>query len=207
MNPRSCLVLAMIGLLPAGASAQALEERAQEPSASQTQSASATSNSATYQPIASELLAPGSSHPALAPSAAPAGDVSSPAILRPTSQTVPTVGEAMRLCDTFMQQIVQGRYSTAFAAFWPYFPLTPEKQARLYDETAQQLVAVEAQFGRSLGYVFLDARTLSDTVLRCRFFQRFELEVVTWEFDFYNAGDGWRLNAVAFDGSTAHLFD
>jgi hypothetical protein len=186
------VVLGMIGLLLSTGSVQALEEQA--------------------QPIASELLAPGSSHPALAPSPAPASapsssEAASATIVRPTSQTVSTVGEALGLCDTFMQQIVQGRYSAAFAAFWPYFPITPAKQEQLYEATSQQLVGVEAQFGRSLGYVFLDTKTLSDTVLRCRFFQRFELEVVVWEFDFYNAGNGWQLNAIAFDGSMEHLFE
>jgi hypothetical protein len=115
-------------------------------------------------------------------------------------------GEAFQLCEAFMQRMVSGDYDEAFRQIRPYFPISEQKFAALRDETKKQHALAELQFGKALGFVYLDESSVKDVLLRYRFIERYEFEAIRWEFVFYQPERGWLLNRAGFDDDVDPLF-
>ena len=146
----------------------------------------------------------------------PAGPATSPSATPPASPpTEPAAieghllrseAEAFQLCEGFMQRMVAGDYDEAFRQIRPYFPISEQKFATLRDETKKQHGLAELQFGKALGFVYLDEKSVKDALLRYRFIERYEFEAIHWEFIFYQPERGWLLNRVGFDDEVEPLF-
>lgn len=122
-------------------------------------------------------------------------------------QLIASEAEAMRLCEGFLDQIMAGEYQAAFDFIKPHFPVSPQRFDRLLQATRKEHGLATLQFGRPLGRVFINTTTIKDTVMRYRFLEKFEWDVMYWEFVFYRPDRGWILNGVGFDDAIQGLFE
>ncbi len=165
-------------------------------------------------PVAEEIRQPAAhsdSRPGTNPAAQPTtqeatADLSSEAAATSQAQTrtaeyrlLATEADAMQLCETFMQRMIDGDSTVAFELVRPYLPISKERFERLQAETKKQHGLAELQFGKPVEHAFLRADVISDTLLRYRFVEKFEWDLLYWEFVFYRPTHGWMLNRVGFD--------
>ena len=140
-------------------------------------------------------------------SAAPAEGSAAAAQSAPSPELMlPTEADALALSEAFMQKIIADKYEEAFHLIRPYFPVPEARVANIEKETKQQLGKAELQFGAPLGHTFVGADEVQGTVLRYRFLQQYDLDVLFWEFIFYKPKDGWVINAIGFDDQIRDLF-
>ena len=114
--------------------------------------------------------------------------------------------DAMRLCETFLDDVMAGRYEHAFAVVRPHFPITEERFQHLKQETQRQHGLAELPFGKPIGHVLVESQSVHETALRYRFVEKFDLDLVYWDFVFYQPREGWLLNGVGFDDQVESLF-
>ena len=118
-----------------------------------------------------------------------------------------TEADTMVLCQEFLDLVVAGRYDEGFNRVRPYFPVSQERVGKIQQETKQQVGMAELQFGKALGTSFMSGKALQGNLLRLRFLQTFERDVIYWEFVFYRAPGGWMVNALGFDDELRALFE
>ena len=102
--------------------------------------------------------------------------------------------------------MVAGRYEAAFHALRPYFPVSEAKFDHLKTETRRQLELAEEQFGTPIGWALGRSDLLGETVLRLRYLQKFENDVIYWDLVFYKPREAWLLNGLGFDDDIPGLF-
>ena len=115
-------------------------------------------------------------------------------------------GDAQRLCEIFIQQIMAGEYDAAFQGIRPHFPISDRRFSKLAEETKKQHGLAQLQFGKPLSHVFVGTAMVKDSLLRIRFLERFEWDAMYWEFLFYRPDQGWLLNGIGFDDDLQRLF-
>jgi hypothetical protein len=121
-------------------------------------------------------------------------------------QLLSSEGDATRLCEVFIQQVMAGEYDAAFAGIRTHFPISERRFAKLAEETRKQHGLAQLQFGRPLGQVYVGAAMVKDSLLRIRFVEKFEWDAMYWEFLFYQPERGWLLNGIGFDDDIQRLF-
>jgi len=121
-------------------------------------------------------------------------------------QLAASEAEALQICDSFIQRVMAGEYDAAFQQIRPYFPISEKRFIKLAEETKKQHGLAQLQFGKPLGQVFVSAQTIKDTVVKYRFLEKFEWDVMYWEFMFYKPQNGWLLNGLGFDDDIQSLF-
>jgi hypothetical protein len=114
---------------------------------------------------------------------------------------------ALQLCERFLQKVVNGDYDAAFNGVRPYFPVAEQRFQAIASETKEQIGMAQLQFGAVNGHAFVSGDTVQGAVLRYRFLQTFDRDLVYWEFVFYRAQGGWLVNAMGFDDEIRLLFE
>ncbi len=121
-------------------------------------------------------------------------------------QLLRSEGEALQVCEAFLDRIEAGNYDAAFQALRPFFPVSDARFDKLSQETRRQHGLAELQFGAPVGRVFLSAETVRDSLLRFRFLEKFEWDAMYWDFVFYRPEQGWMLHGVGFDDEVQTVF-
>ncbi|MBI2884857.1 MAG: hypothetical protein HYY15_01645 [Candidatus Omnitrophica bacterium] len=122
-------------------------------------------------------------------------------------QTLRSEGEALQLCEAFLDRIQAGQYEEAFHILRPFFPVSDARFAKLSEETRRQHGLAELQFGASVGRTLLSSDTVRDSLLRFRFLEKFEWDVMSWDFVLYRPAQGWMLHGIGFDDDVQALFE
>ena len=136
-----------------------------------------------------------------------AAAVEAPASTQPElAPALRSEGDALLLCEVFLDHMLAGNYKEAFSQIRPYFPVSPARIDKIEKETTDQLGMAELQFGRALDHSFISGDQVEGKVLRFRFLQRFDRDVIFWEFVFYRPQDVWLINALGFDDEIRDLF-
>ena len=121
-------------------------------------------------------------------------------------QLLRSEGEALQVCEAFLDRIEAGNYDAAFQVLRPFFPVSDARFDKLSQETRRQHGLAELQFGAPVGRVFLSAETVRDSLLRFRFLEKFEWDAMYWDFVFYRPEHGWMLHGVGFDDEVQTVF-
>ena len=121
-------------------------------------------------------------------------------------RTLASEAEVMQMCEGFLQQIMRDQYDEAFKGIRPYFPISASRFEKLQQETKKQHGLAQLQFGKPIGHLFVRSDTIKDTVVKYRFLEKFEWDVMYWEFVLYKPQDGWILNGLGFDDELHDLF-
>ena len=148
------------------------------------------------------------------PSAVPAEDADEssvapteePVVLSDDATPLNTEDDVRALCERFLQHIIDGQFDTAFGLLRPYFPISQSKYAKLASETRAQLDLAEEHFGSPIGSLLVKTQNLDNTVLKFRFLQKFEYDVLYWDFIFYKPHEHWLFNGIGFDDEIQSLF-
>ena len=121
-------------------------------------------------------------------------------------RTLGSEADVMQLCEAFLQRIMRGQYDEAFEGLRTYFPISASRFEKLKQETKKQHGLAQLQFGKPIGHLFVRSDTIKDTVVKYRFLEKFEWDVMYWEFVLYKPQDGWILNGLGFDDELHDLF-
>ncbi len=167
------------------------------------QSPASEARSPAIATASSVAAAPADASPA---SSAAIASTAAPAPVAIEVHGLPSEAEAMRLCEIFLTRIISADYPAAFETVQPYFPITAQQFDRLKEETRKQHGLAELQFGKPVGQVFVSVDRIADTVLRYRFLEKFDVDVVYWEFVFYKPHGEWILNGLGLDDKLEDLF-
>ena len=223
-------VMAVVWLLGIGLAPAAMAEEPQERSAAPTETVEAPSD-APVQPalsltpealigsamVGSPLGADPRSPPARLPE--PSSILSAveepgpspaaaeePVVLADDAPPLRTEVDVRALCERFLQHIIAGQFDSASGLLRPYYPISQSKYTKLESETKAQLDLAEEHFGSPLGSVLIKTQNLDNTVLKFRFLQKFEYDVLYWDFIFYKPHEHWLFNGIGFDDDVQSLF-
>lgn len=122
-------------------------------------------------------------------------------------QGLETSADAHVLCDDFIRNIIEGKFTEAFEGIRPFFPVPGSRIEKLEAQTRKQLSMAELQFGPALGFRFVRADSLQDSILRFQFIQTYVRDAIYWEFIFYKPEEKWVVNALGFDDDLQKLYD
>lgn len=117
-----------------------------------------------------------------------------------------TEGDVRALCERFLQHIIDGQFDAAFGLLRPYVPISQSKYTTLEAETKAQLDLAEEHFGSPIGSVLINTQNLDNTALKFRFLQKFEYDVLYWDFIFYKPHEHWLFNGIGFDDEIQGVF-
>lgn len=121
-------------------------------------------------------------------------------------KVVSSEGEALRLCERFLEAMIAGEHGRAFEVVRPHFPVSEERFVKLKAAISDQLDVAGQHLGRPLGFTFLSAERIGQLALRYRFAQQFPVDLFYWEFLFYRTPEGWIINQLGFDDDIEPLF-
>jgi hypothetical protein len=152
------------------------------------------------------------------PAAAPVGDAAQPTDsgAQGASEGIPeasveylllaTEGDAIRVAEIFIQQVMAGEYDAAFQGIRQHFPISERRFTKLAEETKKQHGLAQLQFGKPINHELADVALVKHSLLRIRFLEKFEWDAMYWEFLFYQPAQGWLLNGIGFDDDVHVLF-
>jgi len=109
--------------------------------------------------------------------------------------------------EEFMELIGVDEVDEAFQILKPYWIFPENEWTQLQIETSQKMVMVKPRLGQTVGYDFVGAETVGDTVLRLIYIQKLERHLIRWIFIFYKPYDRWILNACRWNDEIEALFD
>jgi len=115
--------------------------------------------------------------------------------------------EARALAESAMKLIAKDNIAEAFALLRPYVPMPESEYSVLRDKTIEQRKLLAPRFGKTLGYVFVSERKLSDFAVKYVFVEKRASHIVRWQFIFYKPLGVWKLDTFLWDDQFAALFD
>ena len=118
-----------------------------------------------------------------------------------------TKEDAKAKVEEFMELIEANEINEAFELLGPYWIFPQEEWTDLQISTSQQMATIESRFGQTVGYDFVRAEVVGDTVLRLTYIQKRERHLIRWIFVFYKPYDRWILNACEWDDKIEALFN
>ena len=118
-----------------------------------------------------------------------------------------TEEDAKAKVEEFMKLVGVDELDEAFQVLKPYWIFPENEWTELQIDTSQQMAMIEPRFGQTIGYDFVRAEVVGDTVLRLIYIQKRERHLLRWRFIFYKPYDRWILNACLWDDEIEALFN
>lgn len=131
-----------------------------------------------------------------------AADASDPAV----PEALPSMDAAVALGDRFIQAIVAGDARDGIALLLPHTVATKAQFGTLATQLEQHRPVWEERHGASVGHELIRNDTISDTLIRTVFLQRYERYGIVWQLVWYRGQAGWYLVNVRYADEPAQLF-
>jgi len=117
------------------------------------------------------------------------------------------MAEVKTLTDQVMARIVKDDIKGAFGLLKPYWAGLPEAEMEVaMNKLLDQRRLVAPRFGKTVGSVFVDQKTVADSVSYLLYIEKFEKHIIRWHFYFYRPKGTWHLNSFTFDDRVQALF-
>ncbi len=122
------------------------------------------------------------------------------------ADTIKTEAEIRPLADKIMALAGAGRTDDAYGAMSPYalVDIRTLETARMHARGSR--MAIEAQLGASIGYEFIRAEKLGDSLIKLSYIEKTERQAVPWQFIFYRTQAGWGISAFSNGDDVNTLF-
>lgn len=116
--------------------------------------------------------------------------------------------EARQLTDAVMRDIAQGRVKAGFNRLKSHAVALPEQidVAAVHSEEGLKAPAMIERYGNSTGFEFVREARVGSSLVRYVYLHKFENNALRWRFDWYRAGDHWRVVYFNFDDKIQELF-
>ncbi|MDD1782873.1 hypothetical protein LRP49_16995 [Enterovibrio sp. ZSDZ35] len=121
-------------------------------------------------------------------------------------KTLPSYKAAKALTDRIMEQVSKDKMEKGINLMRPYIPISKAEFNAEVARVAVQQPAINARFGKSIGFDFISQQVLGDSMIQYTYLQKFEKHVMVWRFIFYKPYDGWILNTFDFNDQVKQLF-
>ena len=118
-----------------------------------------------------------------------------------------TKNDTKKICDEFMQRVVEGEITGAFELVEPYFPLPDAEFDMLKMQSVKQLGLVSSRFGNEISFELIKDQSIRDIFSQYIYLEKFEKHAVRWTFTFYNPRNGWIVNNLRWDDNINDLFE
>lgn len=115
--------------------------------------------------------------------------------------------EAVSLAESAMKKIVADDIEGATEFLRPYASMDWGELNAMTKHVAETYRTRPAGFGDPLGYAYATRESVSDTVLRVTFIEKFKRKPLLWEFYFYKPEQNWLLWGLTFNASEARMFN
>ena len=116
--------------------------------------------------------------------------------------------EARKVTDAAMHDIAQGRVKAGFDRLKPHAVAEPGHidMAATQSEGGLKAPAMIERYGSSLGFEFVREERAGSSLVRYLYLHKFENNALRWRFEWYRAGDRWRVVYFGFDDKLQELF-
>ena len=144
-----------------------------------------------------------------APAAAPAttAEAQQAAQMTPQAPPLASLDEARSLADKVMAKLVSGEVGSAMELLAPHFPVARNEQFGLSNRLSRARAMVSRRFGPTIGYEFVEADEIKDTLVRFTYVEKRERSFTRWLLTFYRPRDAWVFFTVAWDSNLDALLD
>jgi len=115
--------------------------------------------------------------------------------------------DAEWLCELFMVKLTELGTEEAFVTLRPYSAVTEENFGVFVEQANKIIDIVKPDYGKIVGHVLLQERSVKNIVLRYTYLLKFERHALRWMFYFYRADDEWLFNEFNVDNKLYELFD
>lgn len=123
------------------------------------------------------------------------------------ADTLKSETEVRALADKVMAQAGAGRTDDAYGALSPYALVDIRTLEAARSSARSSRMAIEARLGSSVGYEFIRAEKLGDSLIKLSYIEKTERQAVPWQFIFYKTPAGWGLASLANGAAIDSLFD
>lgn len=111
------------------------------------------------------------------------------------------------LCDLFMLKLTELDANEAFLTLRPYSTMAEEDFAQYAEQANTIIETVKPDYGKIVGYVLLEEKSVKDIVLRYTYLLKFERHALRWTFFFYRSDSAWIFNEFNVDNKLHELFN
>ncbi len=114
--------------------------------------------------------------------------------------------DVQALCDRFMSRLNTNGVNSAFSLMRRFSTLNDGEYEKLRENANKLFSSLEPSFGKSIGYVLVDKKNLSNVLIRLVYVQKFEKYPLRWSFYFYRGRNEWIFNEFNIDNKFEEMF-
>ncbi len=123
------------------------------------------------------------------------------------AKTLPDENAAKDLSTKIMAKVSKGDLSAAFKMMKPYTFIGPAEIDAIIIQSKASREKAGQKNGKPIGYEFIDSKKVGDSLLRFRYVEKNEKNILFWEFYFYKANEGWVLDSFNWTEAYRPLFE
>ena len=123
------------------------------------------------------------------------------------AKTLTNENAAKDLATKIMAKVAKGDLSAAFKMMNPYTFIGPAEIDAIIIQAKVSREKSGEKNGKSLGYEFIDSKKSGDSLLRFRYIEKNEKNVLLWVFYFYKVKEGWILDSFNWNNVYGPLFE
>ena len=114
--------------------------------------------------------------------------------------------DARLLAKAVMESVSKDKFKQGLSKLRPYTVVPVAEFDAQMEQLDMQIPAISHRFGKSVGYDFIEAEQLGESLMQYVYLQKFEKHVMVWRFIFYKPNDKWLLNTWYFNDKVQPLF-
>ncbi|MFL9927058.1 hypothetical protein PQR62_22490 [Herbaspirillum lusitanum] len=123
------------------------------------------------------------------------------------ADTLKSETEVRALTDKVMAQAGAGRTDDAYGVMAPYALIDVRALDAARVTARSSRMAIEAQVGSSVGYEFIRAEKVGESLLKLSYIEKTQKQAIPWQFIFYKTPTGWGVSAFNNGDNVDSLFD
>lgn len=123
------------------------------------------------------------------------------------ADTLSDLDAVRAVSDKAMVQIGSGRTDEGLRILKPYSAAEPAEFDGLIAQVNKQVPAMEARFGKVVGYERVREDRAGESLMQISYLQKYDLSGIRWVFRYYRSPTGWLLDSMTFDGQLDLLYD
>ena len=123
------------------------------------------------------------------------------------ADTLKAESELRPFAEKILQSVAKSDLDAAFSAMKPYVVIPDTEFQSVLLRTKAQREQYTSRYGRSVGYEFLGAKKLGQSLVRLTFIEKTEKTGLPWIFVFYETSEGWVLNSFFWSDQLPQLFN
>lgn len=122
------------------------------------------------------------------------------------AETLSSSSAAVAVTDQTMKRIAAGDLRGGLGLTKKYMSVPGAEIDAIIGQAELQQPVFLSRFGKSIGYELIRNDTVSDSLSRVVYIQRYESHAMVWQFVLYRGIDGWSINSFKYMDDISVLF-